>query len=392
MKTLLKKSITLLLVMLLAISSFAACEKQKSNNDTDYEDIFITEEEQQNEQKPTETPWIVDVLKETDSKTRILPYSEGLAFVSFNNQSQFIDKTGNVKFTVDSYNSTENMAFKNGLLMAWEDKLMTIEGEMIDVQKFEGTAFQNISFAMELLEAGYFVVEKVSTGYDGATYESAIYNAKFEQVQPYSKELYTFLAEDFSYFTVYNGYIIRDDTETYHIETGTYGEYKDLTLVNKMDFACFSIPSDEERGMYRNEEKLLDLSAYETLCSVNFTGDKGLAIFENEENECFFTIMDEEGKFQFEPICFAETRGRYHCQLNGDVIQAYGVLSERQNGKQVMRISTYDLNGNLLGFADVVDQSSFGLIIYLGSDSIVVDNENVFTYYDINLKPMFSAE
>jgi len=377
----------------------AAEDKQAANNGTENK-----EEVYKGDSSQAAKPWIVDAVV-TDEFVSTMPFYEDLAFVTIRTQCYFIDRMGNLKITLEDYHmsdhSIEECRFYNGLFYVSaegaEGYFIDKEGKKITAQDLGGTAFNHSRIFYELLEAGYIVVDKVTSDYAGATYESAVYNTKLEQVQPYSAQLYELFHNQ--YIEFYNGYVYYDEYQTYHIATNTYAQYDVFpkTYVNKFDFAHFSERSSDERGFYRNNELLLDLSHYKTLVSVEFVGELGLALFCNEQNERYFSLMDMEGNLKFDPIQFgdlirhADGYGVY-CWFNGSVILAT-THTALDNGKYQCQIRTYDLQGKELGILErtTTDWASNYYNITLGEDTLVIYGVEE-CWYNEKLEPLFPTE
>jgi len=250
------------------------------------------------------------------------------------------------------------------------------------------------------------LLNKVTSSFDGALFETAIFNTNLEQIQPYSEQLYTLFHDEFEQASINNGYLYYyageiDGTaiyKTYHIATNECAEYtsENFPYENKMDEAYYDA---QENGMVRDGKLVLDLSLYPTLRDVIYNGKKGLAIFSNEASEEFFTVLDENGNMLFEPI-----RGTIRTTLgevfDGTIIVAYEYLGQ-DNGVNKGEIITYNTNGEKLGSieilsgANVIDTKE----IDLGDNSIMLKNRNYHDrskYIDIfffneKLERMFSA-
>lgn len=425
-----KKYFVLFLCIILAMTCLAACgkpnagektptasgnvwEDETSTNNTvngDGEQMDPTNstinDKEDDEQK--ETPWIVEALKNGEY-IFAYPFYGDLAFVRTGGGDYVIDKTGNIKISLgNGYIIDEETRFYNGWCVL-SDCLINTKGEKIKAEDLGGTALSKTKIDDELLKAGYIVVDKVTSSFEGSKYESAIYNTKLEQVQPYSTELYALFHWDEPFtqgLSFYNGYVYYPTSrklsfweyegyiQTYHIATNTFAEYDNFpeTYVNKLDFASFSSPYGKPKGMYRNGELVLDLSQHKTLFSVTFTGDFGVAEFRNEEQENYVTIIDTQGNFLFEPILVGKQGS---VQFNGNVLLLRTYLGV-QDGMQKTQIKTFDLEGKVLGSIEESSEngSLMSVVVTLGEDTIVVENfaNDSICYYNTKLEPLFPEE
>ena len=422
--TTLKKLLALLLSIALVTTLFAACGQEdayvddsddKVREETPGDEAPNTPREpdttsptgsnnndtpQQN--SPNQKPWITEILSQcSDDNWRIYPqnFSEGYAFVYHDNQYDVIDQNGNLAFHLGTaIAANENWFFSNGLCFVETKEnpdafLVDTKGNQYTAEYFGGTAFLEDT---EMLAGGYFIVDKVTTTFDGVTYESAVYNTKLEQVHPYSSEFYTIYHEEYSYRrAVYNGYIITNpwhfgpDTLVYHIETNTQSTVASVPLLHAMDLATYD---SWNKRMSIGDTILLDLSRYNTLENVEFMGDFGLVTFCNEEYERYFSVIDAEGNLKFDPIHYNQESGYNNFYHNENVIITK-FLNSQQN---IYKINAYDWNGNLLGSLELTTVEGAHSFAYLsfGPESITIhryDNDTI-CYYDFNLKPMFPIE
>lgn len=432
MKKTIKKLITLCLSFVLVATVFASCGEDTSE-DRDSSRHKTKQEETEDkkgisnfipgmdissaDESHEEECWVAQTFSEVTDILDIeaTTFNEGYAFVRVRkekNEFYVIDKTGSIKFPLDIGSTVmAELCFYNGLCFLDDSTisppnvyLIDTKGNKYTAEDFGGTALGVTDIDLDMLEGGYFIVDKVTSTFDGATYETAVYNTNREQVQPYSTELYTFI-HDQEYsksFLFYNGYIIKyvgrvvdDEAQTYHIATDTYGGFRDITVKHKMDFAQYSNDAySDQKGMCRNDEILLDLSQYETLSNVEYIGDNGIALFRNEANDYYFSVMDTEGNLKFDPIYYGKLN---YCTIdfNGSVIMTKNFLNQ-PDGEMLVQIKTYDLNGKEMGALEMTKSASTFSFIEtdFGTDTIVIKHydNNTIGYYDMNLKPMFSAE
>lgn len=400
----LRKAMILFLCFALMATTIVGCSKKDINDafGKDYSSVDNQKDDNKQEMQANTSPWIVEQLAEKRSSNNDSIYAtafyEGLAGICIEDEVYFIDEDGNLKISLGSeaYLFKNKTRFCNGLCYIYtSDKgnvYINKEGKIITPEDLGGTAFFNGNNGVvyinneELLAAGYIVVNRITSSFDGALFETAIFNTDLEQIQPYSAQLYTLFHDEFEQASINNGYLYyyageKDGTaiyKTYHIDTNVFAEYtsENFPYENKMDETYYNA---QENGMVRDGKLVLDLSQYPTLRDVIYKGKKGLAIFYNEANEEFFTVLDENGNMLFEPI-----RGTIRTTLgevfDGTIIVAYEYLG-RDNGVNKGEIITYNTNGEKLGSievlfgANVIDTKE----IDLGDNSIMLKNRN---YHD----------
>lgn len=416
-----KKPCVVFLCVVLLITFLTSCGKENvqkgdgSSVPAGTSDAAI--ENTQNTVSPTK-PWVVELFSGDmeDKWPQATNFYEGLAFVRVDRNTYLIDQTGNLKADL-GYVSVDftDLRFYDGICFIDDTAvggtayIINTEGKKTTAEDLGGTALHTTGIDEELLAAGYIVIDKVTSSFDGVTYESAIYNTKLEQVQAYSAELYQLFHYEQSFsegLSFYNGYVYHSvhrkinswESEkyyqTYHIATNTFAEYSSFpqTYADKMDFAYYSEPVLEVAGMYRDDVLILDLSQYKTLSNVQFVNDLGVAKFSNEEGINYFSVMDTEGELQFDPIQYStdiyigQSNGWY--SFNGNVVMVYSDTGKQDN-VNTYKIATYDTEGNCLGTLEV--RSENYCTADLGQDTIVVEDGYTCTYYDINLKPLFTA-
>ena len=418
----LKKVLCCVLCALLLVTFLASCGKENAqvgdSSNVTAGTSNPTIDNTQNVVSPT-NPWIVEVFygDMTGKWPNATNFYEGLAFVLFDGNTYLIDRSGNLKADLGCTTAVlDDLRFYDGVCIidgdnanGGTDYIIDTEGKKTTAGDLGGTALYTERIYKELLAGGYIVVDKVTSAFDDVTYESAIFNTKLEQVQTYSAELYELFHVERSFsegLSFYDGYVYygahrkinswesEKYYQTYHIATNTFAEYSKFpqTYVNEMDFAHYREASySEVAGMYRDDALILDLSQYTTLSRVEFVEDLGVAKFCNEEGISYFSVMDTEGELQFDPIQYSTNRmgtdGMYF--FNGNVVMVYSHTGMQDN-VNTYKISTYDTEGNCLGNLEM--RSEKYCTATLGQDTIVVSDGYTYVYYDINLKPLFTAQ
>lgn len=386
-KTNTKRIIASFLSVILAVVCFVAC------GNTDAKSLNKDDEHKQNT-----SPWIIDALKNGEYASAYTFY-EDLAYVRIDEKSYFIDRTGNVKIALSSnpvFDAEAEQAqarFYNGLFFM-TDHLINTTGESITAEDLGGTALHTTDIDYELLEGGYIVVDKVTSDFAGATYESAIYNTDLEQVQPYSSTLYTLFHPDITTgykLQYYNGYVYYNNYmvwKTYAIATNTFAEHD--VLPSDLEKLWYNCGVGEIYGLYKGDKLILDLSGYDTLEYVECVGDLGMATFQNKEGQGYFTIIDTEGNFKFEPIHY-KSNYEDSCEFNGSVLLVKTFLGQQEGGTQAYQFKTFDITGTELGCITETTTGANQLRIHFGEDTIVIKNGSTGSvcYYNTNLAPLF---
>lgn len=351
-------------------------------------------------------PWIVDAKAFYPS-----PFYGELAFVWAGDKKVFINRTGNVEFALDRSSVTvADDHFTYGLLYVHSfdnaHYLINTKGEKITAEAFGGTALYTKKSDYGLLKGGYIVVDRITKDNAGEICESAIFNTNMEQVQPYSTQLYNFFRNHRNEILYYNGYAYyntSDGYQTYHIPTNTYVKYDifPYTYANETDFVEYAEIPPNGKGLYRDGQLMLDLSRYETLESVKFVGELGLAKFHSEQNGehlYHFSLMDRQGNLKFDPVLYGKIKNLNYvvdnyCTFNGNVILVR-TGTPVEDGKKRYQIKTYDLQVNELGCMEITltlkDANGGHFATQLGEDTVVITTPETYgVYYNEKLEPLF---
>lgn len=408
-----KRIIPLFLSLVLTVCCFVACGDNNSGNkatipntDNQNNDAVLNNSENQDSNTQNTSPWVLDAFKNGEYISAY-PFFEDLAYIRIDDRSYFIDREGNLEialstnpmFNADTAEDEQAQARFYNDLFFMTDHLINTKGESITAEDLGGTALHTTNIDYELLEGGYIVVDKVALNFAQTTYESAIYNTELEQIQPYSSTLYTLFHPDITTgykLQYYNGCVYYNNYEvwkTYAIATNTFAEYD--VLPSDFDRLCYNAGVGEITGLYKGDDLILDLSEQKTLQNVECVGDQGLATFRNEEGQGYFTIIDTNGNFKFEPILFSSMQNYGDsCQFNGNVILVKTFLGQQEDGTQAYQFKTFDITGTELGCLSETTTGANQLRIHFGEDTIVIRNNSKGSvcYYNTSLTPLFPAK
>ncbi len=347
-------------------------------------------------------------------------YNEGLMFVQINDPETTamacIDKSGNIVFEVEVGNIGSSIAvpcgFHNGLAVLdtyidqqREYKLCDKTGKIITAEDLDADSFIFDDNAIKAFKDGYIFTKKTTTSFNGSVDELAIFNAELEKIVDFSEDLYDKYI-NYGNSNYYDGYLFSDFKDNYiDLRTGTI--YDDISklqskliLKNKSDFWIDAYKynyetanNEEEYYIFDYLEKLfsderdpivtpiVDLSEYKETAkiqSVNALGYTGYAdgtaglLFTVSDSEVgnryYFTILDETGKFCFEPI---ETQGFVKSVKYENGVYA---LLEHPNihDNKVFNIEVYDKSGKTANKEYIVpEDTNVSYVAHELSDSVI---------------------
>lgn len=332
-------------------------------------------------------------------------YSEGLVFVKLKDDSQnlhCIDKSGKAVFSIVA---TEAEPFSNGLAFT-SAGICDKNGKITTAQDLGGTEFLHYDFA-----ADYILVKKATTSFTGTVKELATFNTKFEKLVDFSTDFYNLYNEkcygkpikgfvpfnfEDKYLDLFTGKV-EDGKEALYSKVkvdrqselwrkgGYWGAYDGFYMYNSLD-------DNVGIGNFPERTPVLDLSQDEKYSTIDEIGDfrNGIApvTFEVLGNNgyyvYYYTIMDEEGNFKFDPVLlgrlkrFSFNNGYFVCDLyTGD------------NGKDCA-LEVYDATGKKIAQkeytnSDIICYNEFSI-----SEGVITAKiNNVYYLYDTELKPIF---
>ena len=333
-----KKIVALLLVITLIASSSLGCGR-KGETDTqvhENSDNVVPDAEEQTVEHTG--------IKISGDITGASAFSEGLALVALNGDKEktyCINKEGYIVFEIDvrSVDATGEITgkFENGLALVG-DVFCDAKGKVTTPEDVGATAFSDLA-----LKNGYILAERVISDYSSAKKELGVMDTNFQWIVEPTEVLYnatngismipatteSFCFGDYAYF---------DSTQKYvNLKTG------------KVTDSLGEFPSDQwlnsQNAFYDLDNNvMLDLSEHQTIdmpAGSRFINGKAPVRFINREtNKYYFTLVDENGQFAFEPI---ETTFFQNFVYDGNNI----LLLDQAIGPK--KIRSYDLKGTMLG-------------------------------------------
>ena len=309
-------------------------------------------------------------------------FSEGLAFVCVNDDKEktyCINKEGYIVFelnfrVVDGMGKIDSK-FINGLAKVGEG-ICDTKGKVTMPADVGVTTFCDIA-----LEGGYIVAEKVTSDFESSKKELGVMNTKLEWIVNPKESIYNAtggisMIPDNTQCFYYNDYFYFEDTQKYlNLTTGEIKEQLDSFPSKQW------VNSDKNFYDYENKE-MLNLESNLTInmpAGSRFVDGKAPVRFiNNETNKYYFTMIDENGKFLFDPV---ETIAFQNFVFDGDKIL---ILDQSINPKTIV---CYSAEGKQLGSIDtesIVKNHSFSC--YISEDVILLKAARNFkyTYYYYN--------
>ena len=257
-----------------------------------------------------------------------------------------IDKQGNIIYQIDEKLAINGTIYKkviNGHLLT-NKGIYDMTGKLTNPEAVGATKFYDIAFA-----GGYILAEKVTADYSGTKKELGIMNMSFEWVVEPTKEIYTAAEASLSWLTVTN-------TQSYYVDGFIYFKESDCYLNVTTGAVVASInqkmPSEQwdysTNGKYvdYNQNIMLDISHYTNIklvVSAKFKNGKAPVFFRNvDAGIWFFTFVDEEGKFLFDPVQIKDMTNVGKASFDGQYLLVSNSSSENS-------IHCYNTQGELVG-------------------------------------------
>ena len=393
-----KKFISIFLIVSLMLTLFAGCGKEKTSDDESDKKPSTTVgvNGEVNDDAPSVDANKIDLTKEIFKAQN---FQNGIAIVTTVEAvdgrniytTNFIDKKGNI-----IYKSTElslyanSVISKNGaVITSNEESIFNIrEKKEVTAADLSGTEIIDIYNHPQYkscFKDGYIFIQKTETTYDGNTKSMAIYSDTFELLYDYSTELYDFL-ENHSYNAqrfYHDGYIIyKEDYEEVYEE-----KYFDLNTMrfdtdhSKIDFETFRAEEIADETLFRSN-KYPTMSQHTSFVDST-DGTAGITF--NSEGVCYFTIVDMEGNFLFEPV---QTKGVVVGGCNGQfTVLSYG------EGEYIIEI--FDTTGKKGEIKVAAPQQQFDTVTVYCNEGVImfagcyVFHNDIYYYYDMNGNKLF---
>lgn len=403
-----KKLLALILAALMLVSAVGCDNTSNSDGNND-----VTNDEQGNldnnnndntnneQQNPsTDLKNIIDVSKITSSTM----FSEGKAWVRCGEITSdeyttlyCINKRGEILFTVTNTFLNSPSPFYNGLSVV----PMMIDGESVycicdekghitkpsDVGATEFLIMSDyeVGNSHNLFEDGYIFAKKTEATFSGSSVTAAILNSSLEIVAGYTEEILA-LYEDYINSYYYNGYLYNgqkvldikaakeiDDVSAF-LSSFKPNHASDMWEYDWHSFVYYDI-------LASTHTVTLDLSKYSETISQMYLFENGKAplVFESA-GKAFFTVINEDGSFCFEPV---ELSGHSGCAVksyNGK----YLIISTTGNK---YLLETFDVNGKIAEAEIKIEGLSPS--VKFCDDVVHIRSTDMDCYYSIELEPLF---
>ena len=369
--------ISLLLVTAIVIVFLGGCSKIDSEETIPNNSI-------RTENNTTGTGENTETLKKLDEKIKFASdYSEGLAFVCTNtNQQYFINKNGEIVIDIKGASTLANTKFINGFAVIDQKGSVCGKDGNITTPESVGAAY----FYTDALAGGYIIAHCVEANYAGSNNKLGVLDLNFQWLIKPTEENFQLLADKNGNLpdmgTNAQNYFYKDYLYISGLQQFLF--LKDFTLHTEWEYD--SIPEtwqcwNGNRGIKytyisHNDAKdpVLELKEIPNLygCS-DFVGNNAVATFYNESaNQSFFTLIDVNGNFMFEPVnAFDGAIGSY-IAFDGNYIVVSGTNAYK----------SFDKSGNLIGEMKKHNVYSTPLL----SDGILCIDTS---YYNIDFRPLF---
>ncbi len=349
-----RKIVSVILGMCLLLTLLTGCsEKLFSENKQESEMPSITEQKLEK--------YVGEIKDGT-------PFSEGLAIISDGQKTYCINKNGGIVFQLDYiYNPNSNGYYEKG----YQNGLVKIGDNLYDKtgKETKPTDVGVTKFYDYALSGGYIVAEKQETTYNSNKNFLGIMNTKFEWIIPLNEELYQAaisLTRPTMYAYAVNGYIIDENSGyIFDVSASKMYSFEDAP----MDVGVYGWGLNDSRwGEGSPEGKWID--------------GKHLVKFYNDSvAKYFFTLIDDTGKFLFEPVELTlQNEGwGFYWEYDGKHIVASAIATSNEKN-----IFVYDILSNS---AKVSKNTIKNEIIY--NDGVIVNYGSTVKYYDADLNPLF---
>lgn len=361
-----KKTIIFIVVAVLAFSLLTSCsnENNPTNNNKGGNALSTSQ---------------IDV----SNISRFTEFSNGRAFLKYKDDANTycIDKTGKVLFSLEGCNINNFAKFNGKLAMietsSYQEYILCDEkGKIYKAEDFGASRIvleQDIH--KQAFLDGYIIMERREESYTGTKIELCVLDSDLNTLVPFSSDL------NVNGYDYYDGYIFYLDNTFLDLRTGKLVTDSAQINVSAPLLTYFSNGSYSQRyehlqgGDIYNAitgEVVGTVEGSESISSISFKGDVGLAIYYTD-NGIWFNAIAQDGTAKFEPIK-ANVTDASGIKFDGEtILLTYQCLKESTNTIG-LGLTTYDTSGNLLGEVVVEDWS-----FYLGSISL---NDGVIKLYD----------
>lgn len=326
-------------------------------------------------------------------------FSEGLAFVCIDGNKEkayCVNKQGYIVFEVDaqipSFNGEILTKFVNGFAF-WCGGVDFVNGAICD-SKGEITRPEDVgttAFFGFALNGGYIVATRITADYNSAKKELGVMNTKFEWILQPSEQLYNELGKDLSsaLFTgdfCANDYLYFDGCKKYlNVNTG---EVSDAVNVQLPSETWLYYTDNTFRNT--NEEIMLSLNHLDNIEGTKLNTYKNgkipVTFFNPQVGKRFWTLIDENGAFLFDPIEMEGFDGAWSVfhwvKFDGEYTVFYNDSSDK--------LSSYNSKGELVGELEL--DISTG---YVENGVILLITGGLYSkechYYNADFTPLLGA-
>ncbi len=317
------------------------------------------------------------------------PFSEGLAIVSVsgNNDVYYcINKDGFIvfEFPRDAFVKAQLdfYKFEGGFVLSniglYDKKGTLTTAEDLGVTRIFKTG----------LEDGYILVEKITADYNSSKGEIGVLNFEFDWVVEPSEKIYNTIKNDLrdldsvqsdSYYYNNTFNFFSNSEKTYYtldISSGDFSENKTLVLPSKK-WQLYDASAYDSIGNI-----LVDISGIENArFGSSFVNGKAPVRFENTEaGKCFFTLVDENCEFSFEPVEVKGFQNITSAMFDGE----YTLIQSSKTGTTIS-LCCFNSKGELvgeMGFDDLLNAS-------ISDGVIVVEHRNSYECFTPSFEPLF---
>ena len=340
---------------------------------------------------------IIDGTKITD----LVNYSEGFAFAEVSDnlsKAYCIDKQGVIQFTLNIHVALQISGFYNGISVFGGSTdsvyICNTEGVVTTPQDLGGDTILvypelESRASNQLFRDGYFFVKRTTTTFTGSTDEAALFNSNLEMIRDFSTDLYG-IYEEFLVAACFDGYLYESDVV---FDASTGERITDLAAL--IETLQPEHPSDfwvsNDLCYYdllgSKEEPVLDMTQYaETIYDYSDFED-GLAymVFKSADTY-FFTVLQENGEFCFEPIVLDGAAGASVRYSDGKFLV---VTPQYVDGERFVNYIIFDETGKVTEYCDTSKEDYY---TFDYSDGVVFINfymKNITLIFDSNFGPLF---
>lgn len=312
-----KNKILLTFVLIFLILSLIACdiniisntEDNSDHNSSDWESELMGENNNQNDA-------VSGGKKISGFITRASLFSEGLAFVCIDTEevTYCINKKGEIVFEINE-NIFKNSywfygEFNNGHILI-NGKVCDTKGNLTSPEDVGVTKFYDFAF-----NGGYIIAERITSTYNSSKKELGVMDFDFKWVLEPSEIIYDAVSDQLwtsEYYNTesrcFNGYIYFEGCGKYlNISTGD--------IVNEIDVEIPSHAWSTATGSFYSHNGKEMLKAIEgAVDRSDFVNGKAAVLFYNDEvYTYYYTVIDDQGSFAFEPV---KIEGRSGVRIGG---------------------------------------------------------------------------